>query len=141
MSKQVTRYNRIGVAGRRADGGTRTDPFLESIVVPVSLVASTSTQDSGIALPANCSVVDVVINVITASTSGTTEAIDVGVVGNPDALIDGGATDATGFVGPTGGGGEISPRVFAGENVAYAFGAADIDAFSGEIVITVIGSD
>lgn len=143
MANQVTRYNRLGAAGRKNDQyqGQKSDPFIQTLVISAPLVASAAEQDTGITLPADCSIIDVVVNVKTASTGGTTQTIDVGVTGNPDQLIDGAATTATGFVGPTGGLGETTTIFNSATNITYALGAADITAFDGEIVVTYLASE
>ena len=138
-----TRYSAVGVAGgkgRPTNGDS--DPFFTQVVIPLPLVAATAEQDTGVTLPAKASEFHCVVNVITASSAGTTETIDIGVTGNADALIDGGSTNAAGLIGRTGGAGESEyPANIGGTNITYALGSADIAGLEAELILTYIGAE
>ena len=137
MSIKTTRRERLGLAGRKS---RIVDPFLQTLVIPLPLVASAAEQATGITLPTNAAVFSVVVHITSASTGGSTHAIDLGIVGNADQLIDGAATTSAGYVGPTGGGGEGS-SIVGGEEIAYQLGSADIVGYDGFAVITFVGDD
>lgn len=138
MSDQVTRFNKIGVSGRRAEGRTKTDAYIQTLTIPIASVASATAQDSGLALPAKTSVIDVVVNKLSPSTAGTTPTISLGTIGGTNtSLLAAIATTGTGFAGST-----TSTRIYnTGANVSFTFGSADVVGFVGEAVITLIGSD
>lgn len=138
MSDRVTRFNKIGVSGRRADGLTKTDAYIQTLTVKLPTVASATAQDTGVPLPARCSVIDVVVNRTVASTAGSTETVSIGTVGGTaTSLLAAVATDAVGFISGT-----TATSVYnTGANISYTLGSADIVDFSGEVVITLIGSD
>lgn len=138
----TTRFNSIGLQGRKGQDDNVSDSRLQTLVVHAPYTGVATEVVTTKALPANASVIDIVVNRLTASTGGTTETINVGVSGNPDQLIDGAATDALGFVGPTGGVGEGATVFNSAQTISYQYGSADLTGSpDGEILITYIGND
>lgn len=139
-----TRLNSLGLSGgiARNPDNKLSDPIIRTLVVKAPYTGVATEVVTTSTLTANASIIDIVANVTTASTGGTTQTIDVGVSGNPDQLIDGGATTATGYVGPTGGVGEGATVFTSAQTISYAYGSADLTGSpTAEILITYIGED
>jgi len=76
-----------------------TSPAGESVaerikVIPITVVASTAEQDTGVDLPATAVVLDAYVQVLTAEATGTTKTVDVGTLstesgGDADGFLDG----------------------------------------------------
>lgn len=133
----ITRLDNLCLAGDPGAGTNLNDPNLVQVEAPVTIVASTSEQDTGVALPANGIVVSALIRVNTAEVTGGTPTVDVGIVGDPDAMIDAGSVSAAGAVGQTGGAGETASVSTAGANIAYALGSADFAELDATIIVLV----
>jgi hypothetical protein len=75
------------------------------VQIPVATALTGSEQDTGIDLPANALVLDVLVNVTTAEATGATKTIDLGILssesgGDADGLIDGLSVASTGLKRP-----------------------------------------
>ena len=130
-----TRFNGVGLAGRKSDG-VKTDPFMQQLVIPVTLVASATAQDTGVTLPAAAGVFQTALNIFTAETTGTTKTVSVGFVGGADDAL------ATNF-GVTGAGFEVAGNAntaAGGEAISYTLGSADFEELDAEIVLTYVGA-
>lgn len=140
-----TRYNDIGLAGRlpgaedtaqRSARPAVSDPYLRQYVIELPLVASAAEQDTGFTMPDNALSAVGFLRIRTASTGGTAETIDIGIVGGSgDELLDGEATDALGLFDT------VQGVDLSGENIGYTLGAADITGLECELVLTVLCSD
>ena len=134
-----TRFLKIGLAGRKS-ATTSSDPIAQQFTIPVTIVASTAEQDTGIEMPTGAAEVSVGVNVLTAEVTGTTKTVDVGITSNADALIDASDVSATGYLTRTGGAGELPfPVNVSGTNITYALGSTDFVELKAEIVVTVAG--
>ncbi len=143
-----TRQNAIGLAGKPVSGAAVqpgendqrspegvSDPFLKQYVVEIPLVASAAEQALPFTMPAAAVSMAGFLRVKRASTAGTTPSVNVGIVGDPDALLALGATNAIATL-------PISSEVdLSGRTLAYSFASADIVGFEGELVLTVCASD
>ena len=135
-----TRFNGIGLAGRKNDNARTSDPEIKTLIIEAPYTGVATEIDTGTFLPANASIIDIVVNITTASTGGTTQTIDVGIDGNQDQLIDGAVTSSTGYAGPTGGVGEGATVFNSAVEIAYAYGSNDLTGSpEAEIIITYIG--
>lgn len=132
-----TRFKKLGSAGvfGNTNNAGKSDPAIQTFVIPVTIVASTAEQDTGFAMPAKSALLAAEVNVLTEETTGTTKTIDIGVTGNADAIIDGASVAATGMFGKTGGAGESASVNLSGTNITYALGAADFAELEAEIII------
>jgi len=134
MATPKTRYDAIGTAGRKG-GESNTgysDPAIKTVVEPITIVASTAEQDTGFTFPSRAAVISAKINVRTEETTGTTKTVDVGITGDPDAILDGADVSAATLVG--------SPldAGLSGTNLTYALGSADFAELDAEIIVTYL---
>lgn len=136
-----SRFTKIGLADRKS-ATTQTDPFIQQFVAKLPIVASTAEQNTTITLPSKAQELSVSVNIITAEVTGTTKTVDIGIVGNPDILIDDADVSNAGFVGKTGGAGEsATPVDLSGATITYALGSNDFAELEAEVVVTVIGAE
>lgn len=142
----VSRQKDIGLAGRRPgaggvqateqqSAGVQSDPFLKQYVIELPLVASAAEQALPFTMPTVAQSMGGFVRIKSASTGGTTQEINVGVVGTPNSLIGTQATTATGIFNTTG------AVDLSGAQLAYQLGSANIVGLEAELVLTVIGSD
>lgn len=136
-----SRVNALGTAGRKDATDNSQDSFIKTFEAPITIVAATSEQDTGITLPAQGIVLSAYVRVETAEATGLTKTVDLGITSNPDAIIDGASVAATGSVGQTAGAGELSSVPCAGSNITYALGSADFAELVATAVVVVLGSD
>lgn len=74
---------------------------IKTVKIPITRVASTSEQDTGVNVPAKAVVLDCYVDVVTAEATGTTKTVDVGLLasesgGDADGFLDGVSVAATG---------------------------------------------
>jgi len=136
-----SRFSAVGTSGRKDATDNSLDTFLKTFEFPITVVASTSSQQTGIFVPAGGVILSAAIQVETAEATGTTKTVDIGLTGDSDAIIDGGDVSATGWVGATGGVGELSSVPCAGGELLYVLGSADFAELEATAVVTVLGSD
>lgn len=136
-----TRYNELGLAGRKGTTqnaqGTVADPYLRQFVIPITGVASTSAQDTGVPLPENGVVVSGYLKVITPSAGAAAETVIIGNTTDPNGIanaVDVGTAGIRNLI--------VDPGMSClGENVQYTLAAADLTALDAELVLMVLGSD
>ncbi len=134
-----TRLSKIGLAGRKS-AVTSSDPIIQQFVIPVTIVASTAEQDTGVAMPTGAGEVSVALNVLTAEVTGSVKTVDVGITGDPDALLNNADVSATGYLTREDAVGAVAfPVNLSGTNITYALGDTDSVEMVAEIVITVAG--
>lgn len=130
-------------------------------VIPISVVAATTENDTGYDLPAKSIVKNVWMDITTAPTAGTSKLIDVGTDGSgsndPDGFLDGVSIASTGLAKGTllntgqtlgvllavdeDGAGALVPEPdisSGGESITYSYSAADIAGQAGNIVIEFV---
>ena len=136
-----SRFRKIGLTGRSSASTNTLDSSLQTFEAPVTIVASTAEQDTGITLPAQGIVIGASVRVETAEATGLTKTIDVGITSNADAIIDGASVSAVGTVGKTAGAGELASVSCAGSNITYALGSADFAELDATILVTVLRTE
>lgn len=134
-----SRFNKVGLTGRPS-ASSKTDGSLQGFVsLQLPIVASTAEQNSSIVLPTNAIEVHVSINVLSAEVTGTTKTLDIGIVGNPDLLIDAADVSSAALVSKTGGVGESAfPVNLGGETITYALGSADFVELEAEVLLYIV---
>ena len=131
------------------------------MVVPVTIVAAATEQDTGYDLPAKAIVREVHLDVTTAEATGATKTIDVGTDGSgsndPDGWLDAASVAAIAVVGPSlangamtrgallrededGAGAYVpmSDSASGGESITYTLGSNDFAELVANIVIDYI---
>jgi hypothetical protein len=130
-----SRFNKLSTAGQVKVDENRGDIFTQTITFPITVVAASTEQDTGILLPPNCQVIRATINVFTAEATGATKLVDLGVVGTPTAIITNGNVAGTGFVG-------VGTVVNTGAvNLSYTLGSADYVELDAEAVVVIMGTE
>lgn len=77
-----SRFNKVGLHGRKGPLNNQTDTFLQTIEIPIDAVADATAQDSGVALPGpNSVLVSAVIQVDVAEATSAGPTVEVGIVG------------------------------------------------------------
>lgn len=140
----ATRFNKVGFAGGKGTAG-QTDPYTQTLVIPIEAVASATDQRTGVFTPpAGCQVTSCFINVITAEVSALVKTVDIGhtvgggVVVTPNALLDDAEVSQRGISGNFVNSGAFIPT---NEEFTYTLAGADFVQFKGELVIVLQGSD
>jgi hypothetical protein len=130
-----TRYDAIGLSGRKGTDNNSQDTRLKTYEIPLTVVASASAQDTGIPLPSGVAqAVSAYVRIVTAEATGVTKTIDVGVVGGSDtAFINAASVAATGYAGAP-----VTTAVSGGSaNLSYTLGSADFVELDAVAVITL----
>lgn len=143
-----TRYNEIGLAGRRGSGsgvqpteqrsaGVLSDPFLRQFVIGLPLVASAAEQTvPDFVMPANAISAVGFLRIKTPSSAGTTPTIAIGALAaGPADLLAAVATTVAGLFGT------IQNVDVSGDQITYTLGSADLVGLEAELVLTVLASD
>lgn len=128
-----TRFSSIGLSGRKDQATNRTDAYKQILEIPITLVASTAEQSTGVILPSPCVVNSCVINVITAEVTGAVKTIDVGLLaGAPDSLANDALVSGVGFV-PA-----LTAVAGNGDEVTYSLAAPDFAELDAVILLEII---
>ncbi len=132
----ASRFNSIGLSGRKDVASNRSDAFKQIIEIPITLVASATEQSTGVILPTRCVVTSTIVNVFTAEATGTTKTIDVGLLAGGGAdLANDVSVASTGFVvGESG-------VVGSGDEVTYTLGSADYAELEAVILLEITAAD
>lgn len=117
------------------------------LVIPVTVVAAATEQDTGYNLPAKSIVKGVYLDVQTAEATGGTKTVDVGTDGSgsndPDGWLDGASVAATGIVAGslTSGAQTLGALLHEDEDGAGALVPMPDVASSGESITYTLGSN
>ncbi len=132
----ASRFNSIGLSGRKDVASNRSDAFKQIIEIPITLVASATEQSTGVILPTRCVVTSTIVNVFTAEATGATKTIDVGLLAGGGAdLANDVSVATTGFVvGESG-------VVGSGDEVTYTLGSADYAELEAVILLEITAAD
>lgn len=134
-----TRYNSIGLSGRKDSETNIVDSAIKTVEFPLTVVASGSAQDTGIAAPlASIQVLGSYIRINTAEVTGTTKTVSIGITGSNASIQSGTDVSAAGTAG-TSVGAALSSS--ASTNFTYTLGSADFVELDATCVVTYIGAD
>lgn len=130
----TTRYNSVGLAGRKGVGGSgKSDPRFKQYVVPITVVASAAPQPTGIILGKGNALM-AQLNTISPETGAAIKTVDVGTVTSPTLFFTAGDVSANNIQGATFG---VSLNL-EGQEVAYTLAGADFTDLVAELILTVI---
>ena len=130
-----SRFNRVGMSGPPGPQN-QSDPFMQIVVVPIPIVATTDEQSTGIFLPPRTYIFEGFLNII-SSAAGTGLTLDVGIAGiGVDTLLNNVPTDdSPGFVD------EVTAQFQnGGVEVVYTLGGADWTDWVGEVLLCIVAS-
>lgn len=132
-----TRFNRVGLSGRKDTASNQKDTFLQTFEFDIEAVASGAAQDSGVKVPAGIvQALSAYIDVDTAEATGTTKTVSVGVGGAGNNLLNGASVASTGGVGTP-----VAAAInttSSNNELTFTLGSADFAELSGRVVVTLL---
>ena len=134
-----SRFNSIGLSGRKAGTYNVTDSRIKTIEIPVVASATASQIDTGVKINNKVQCISAFVVIDTAEATGTTKTLNVGVFGGTAAgFLSAVSCAATGVAGtPVSAAYDTSTN----DTIGYTFGSADWAEFAGTIHLTLLVAD
>lgn len=135
----MSRFNSIGTAGRKETSTNVVDSCIKTVEFPITVVASATEQDTGIATPtASMQVLGSYLVIDTAETTGLTKTVDIGIT-SAGAVIQ----NATSVASAGAAGSPVTAAISTSgsTNFTYTLGSADFVELEATCVVTYIGVD
>ncbi len=134
-----SRYTKVGSSGRPSSETNLNDPYIQTVEFPLTIVASTSAQDTGVSTPtSSMQVIASWLKINTEETTGLTKTVDIGITGQGAVVQNDTSVASAGAAGtPL----TAAISTSSSTNFTYTLGSADYAELDATCVVVFAGID